>query len=85
MTPDKLTPIIQQAQHNQRAGWGWCFLHPSQVVEMADAALRLEDAERRLAEIAALVPDALLDWACNYRDKERKAWAEVERLSKSVL
>ena len=50
------------------------------------AQLRLDDcrdAQRRLAEIAALVPDALLDWACNYRDKERKAWAEVERLASS--
>ena len=50
---------------------------------MADAVLRLEDAERRLAEIADLVPAALVAWACHHRDDVRDALREVERLASS--
>ena len=89
MTPDAATLFLTAALRQVDSGYCSTHITADQLAELATCyrckAARLEDAERRLAEIAALVPDALLDWACNYRDKEREAWAEVERLSKSVL
>ena len=87
MTPDAATLFIAAALRQVDNGYCSTHITADQLAELATCyrckAARLEDAERRLAEIAALVPDALLDWACNYRDKERKAWAEVERLASS--
>ena len=74
-------PLAQQAARHTAAGWSWCFLHPSQVAELAQAVQERDEARGRLAQIAALVPSALQAWAEHDREAERVAWAEVERLS----
>ena len=89
MTPDAATLFLTAALRQVDNGYCSTHITADQLAELATCyrckAARLEDAERRLAEIAEIVPGALLSWACNYRDVEREAWAKVERLSKPVL
>lgn len=58
MNPDNLRPSLQQAQHNEDAGWTWCMLRPALVIALIEDSIRLEDAERRGAEIGALAAQA---------------------------
>ena len=85
MTPDAAALFLSAALRQVDTGHCSTHITADQLAELATCyrckAARLEDAERRLAEIAALVPDALLAWSCNYRDETREAWAEVERLA----
>jgi hypothetical protein len=58
MNPATLQPVIHQAQRNQAANRTWRLLRPSLVIELVEAAVRLEDAERRLAQVAQLADEA---------------------------
>ena len=84
MTPDAAALFLSASLRQVDNGHCSTHITADQLAEMATCyrckAARLEDAERRLAEIAALVPDALRDRVRDYRE----AWAEVERLSKTV-
>ena len=87
MTPDAATLFLTAALRQVDNGYCSTHITADQLAELATCyrckAARLEDAQRRLAEIAAIIPGALAAWACNYRDVEREAWSKVERLAKT--
>ena len=86
MTPDTAALLISAALRQVDNGHCSAHITADQLAELATCyrckAARLEAAERRLAEIAALVPGALSAWACHHREDVRAAWGEVERLAK---
>ena len=85
MTLD-MSPIVHQATTNRRAKRSWCLLHPDNVLQLAGAYLSAvkerDDLRRRLAEIAALVPPALVDGVCNYRPELHEKLEEIGEIAK---
>jgi len=73
-------PIEQQASRNAAAGWGWCFVHPVQVLELARAVRERDEARARLAEIKALTCAVLCEWADHHREEERALIGRIEEL-----
>jgi len=73
MNAQDVGPIEQQASRNAAAGWGWCFVHPVQVLELARAVRERDEARARLAEIKVILRDRVLpEWAEHCRDAERE-------------
>ena len=87
MTPDAATLFTAAALRQVDNGYCSTHITADQLAELATCyrckAARLEDAERRLAEIAALVPGALCGWAEHNRAEVRRALLEIERLASS--
>lgn len=93
MTPDAAATIRDRAQRQLGNGFCHCHVTADQVAELAtgylDALAQVReladgyiDIDDRLERIAAIVPEALLAWCCNYRDKERAYWVEVGELAR---
>lgn len=81
MTPQQAAEIRMRAL--RQIGHDCVSVHitADQVKDLACAYL---DLEQRRAQIADLVPDALVDWACNYRPELHDKLIEIERLAKTV-
>ena len=85
MTIPDVSPMVRQASSHSRKGWGWAFVDPAAVLELAACAEQLADAERRLASISAIIENrSLPNWACNYRDALLDDLNEIAQLAKSV-
>ena len=79
VTPDQVALIEQRAQ--RQVSYNRASMHIT-ASEVADLTGAYQDLRRRLAEIAALVPPALVDWVCNYRPELHEKLEEIGEIAK---